>query len=843
MVRNEVGITQLIIVTVTLCICSVGLADRTITATGGNDTIYFGVVNDGGTKRLCVLTKTGSGTLSTGVYNMDTGRLTINGGDGDDHIEAINNDDREGVTFIGIGDLTFTQIYLHGGDDDDELLGTPKADYLYGEGGNDRLVGGDGADHLYGGDGDDFIEGYDGDDVLDGGSGDDFLCGDQGNDTLSGGTGDDTLVGGTGNDTIDGGSGSDKFWCRTVPSPNPNADWDDWPGDLAGSDCGDTVAPVNVEQQEKGDPYDDWVYMANYGHGVTYYHRTTSNPRLLLTDGAAGAVLLLSTGGDKPVTGDFDRDGRNDDVAVFRPTVGTWYFDYDHDGDTDATSVWGEPGDIPVAGDFDGDGQNDDVAVFRPGNRMWYFDYNHNGTVDKTSGPWGSVGDIPFAGSFDADRKCDDVGVFRPSSRMWYYDYDGNGTTDEQHGPWGQSGDLPVVGDFSYNQQNDDVAVFRPSTGGWSYDYLHNGTTDFESHDDWGQSGDIPFAGDFDRDGRYDDVGLFRMSDCRWRYDYNCTANTDDTRGPWGFMGEPLHATHKQYGNSCGPTCLNMVFEHRGDTDPSLRRWFRRDLDDTNSNAVPSAWWPDNAVDVGYHLSMEHILWEGFHEKRQRVPGWSEGAGFMDAHGRLNTANAVSTWLPHDHEGSFYGVRYDMGNVNWTAATGQTTGAVQQWLKNCPGVGWGDEGDQDTGLPFVANKYSDGRNDAYPIKTTVGSGGNFKSMAHLQAVIEGFINHGIPLVVAVENGDHFNTVIGYWRAGGAYYLYTAEPLDGWGRPFYKKPMRWRRMVLSEDMLRDGTGTLVAMMLYGHAARRGVGADWAQKIDDDYDSHLLCGYLR
>ncbi len=835
MARKGWRSTQMIIGAAVLCLGSVGWADRTITATAGNDTIYFGVVNDGGTKKLCVLTRTGSGTLSTGVFNMDTGRLTIRGEGGNDHIEAINNDDKEGVTFGSLNDLTYTQIYLYGGAGDDDITGTTKADYLYGEAGNDRLVGGHGADHLYGGDNDDFLSGSRDNDILDGGNGDDFLVGDQDDDILSGGPGDDILVGGTGDDTIDGGAGTDTWRSRTVPSPNPNTQWDDGDGP-ASSDSTDTAAPVSVERQEKGNPYEDWVYMASYGHGVTYYHRTTSNPELLLADVAAGAVVLQSTGGDRPVSGDFDRDGRDDDVAVFRPTTGTWYYDYNHDGTTDATSAWAVPGDIPVAGDFDGDGQIDDVAVFRPGNRMWYFDYNHNGSTDRTSGPWGSVGDIPIAGSFDTDHKGDDVGVFRPSNRMWYYDYDGNGTTDEQHGPWGAAGDIPVVGDFFYSLQNDDVAVFRPSTGIWYYDYLHDGTTNFESHNDWGLHGDIPLAGDFDSDDRYDDVAVFRLSDCRWRYDYNCTADTDETKGPWGFVGEPLHATHKQYANSCGPTSLNMVFEHLGDANPTQRRYYNRDLDNASDLSVSATGWPATAVDVGYHLSMEHITWNWFHERRQREPTWTEDPSFMGADGRLNTADSTS-------QGSAFDIRYDIGNVNWTAATGSSTGAVQQWLKNCPGVGWGDDGDQTTGLPFVANQYSDGCNDAYPISITIGSGGHFKSMAHLQAVIEGFINHDIPLVVGVENGGHFNVLIGYWRAGSSYYIYTAEPLDGWGRPFYGKPMRWRRMVLSDDMLRDGTGTLVGMMLYGHAARRGVGADWARQIDEDFGSNLLCGYLR
>jgi len=832
--RSLQGTLSVSILLAVISIISPAKASRTINATSGNDTIYFGVVNDGGTRKLAVLTRTGSGTLSTGVFNMDNGRLTINALGGNDRIEAISEENKEGVSFINIVHLTYTEIYLDGGAGNDEIWGTPGSDNLYGGSGIDMLVGKEGADVLNGGSGDDYLWGWPDNDVLLGGSGNDFLLGDQGDDTLDGGPNDDILVGGVHDDVIDGGGGYDRFWCRTVASPNPYAVWDD----LAETDCGDTVPPVNIERTEKINPYNHWAYMFAHGNEVTCFHRTTSNPRQLIADRAAGAQILMAGGGDRPITGDFDRDGRCDDVAVFRPTNQRWFFDYNHDGDTDSTSTWAEPGDIPVAGDFDRDGRLDDVGVYCPSSRMWFFDYNHNGTMDSHSGPWGNPGDIPIAGNFDTDGRCDDVAVFRPGNRMWYLDLNHNGTTDAKYGPWGLAGDIPLAGDFDRDGRNDDVALFRPSTGRWYYDYNHNGNTDSSSGGTWGGHGDIPLAGDFDRDGRYDDVGLFRMREVNWYYDYNANNTTDDKIGPWGYVGEPLHATHKQYGNSCGPTSMNMVFEYLGKTNPGLRRWFRRDLSNTSANPVPSAWWPDNAVDVGYHLSMEHIMWEWFHEKRQRDPGWTEGGNFMSAGHWLNTDDAAGD----TGRGRHYEIEYDMGNVNWNPTLGTSTGRLQKWLKHCPGVGWSDF-NQNKGLPWVANKYSDGLNDARPIPTTIGSGGTFKSLTHLKAVIKGFINNNIPVVVAVENGGHFNTLIGYWELNSTFYIYTAEPLDGWGRPFYSKPMRWRRMELKQDMLGTGTGTLVGIMPYGHAIRQGVGADWAEDLDDTFQSDVLCGYLR
>lgn len=201
---------------------------------------------------------------------------------------------------------------------------------------------------------------------------------------------------------------------------------------------------------------------------------------------------------DLPLTGDFNSDHGDlilDDVAVYRPSTGIFYYDYHHDGNTDARSPswWGMEGDIPFGGDFDCDGHNDDVGVFRESNRTWYYDYNHDCTTNAAIGPWAWEGDKPIVGDFDRDACTDDVAVFRPSNHMWYYDYNHDGTTDEVRGPWGYAEDIPVACDFDGDGYNDDVAVFRPSNRTWYYDYDHNGTTNASSGP-WGNPGDIPIA-------------------------------------------------------------------------------------------------------------------------------------------------------------------------------------------------------------------------------------------------------------------------------------------------------------------------------------------------------------
>jgi hypothetical protein len=214
---------------------------------------------------------------------------------------------------------------------------------------------------------------------------------------------------------------------------------------------------------------------------------------------------------DKPVTGDWDDDGKTD-IGIFGPawardpwaianepglpdvdnyptrpthkaknmpptaaeaTSGGRVLKRTASGKLRADLIdhvfhYGTPGDVPIAGDWNGDGIRA-IGVFRDG--QWTLDLNGDGRFTETDGRYafGEANDLPVIGDFNGDG-VDEIGVYRDG--QWIIDTNGNRQIDAHDTVFalGQEGDRPVVGDWD-GDGTDDPATYRstgPSTGSGS---------------------------------------------------------------------------------------------------------------------------------------------------------------------------------------------------------------------------------------------------------------------------------------------------------------------------------------------------------------------------------------
>jgi hypothetical protein len=136
--------------------------------------------------------------------------------------------------------------------------------------------------------------------------------------------------------------------------------------------------------------------------------------------------------------------GSEVDIAVWRPSTGTWYIIQSSDNAI-KTQQWGQNGDIPVPARYYGKAKVD-MAVWRPSEGKWYLINSFNGATQVVH--YGEPGDIPVPRDYDGDFKSD-IAVWRPSNGQWYIIE--SQTQNHRYNDWQVSS--PSGGGFSWSDQ------------------------------------------------------------------------------------------------------------------------------------------------------------------------------------------------------------------------------------------------------------------------------------------------------------------------------------------------------------------------------------------------------
>jgi hypothetical protein len=207
----------------------------------------------------------------------------------------------------------------------------------------------------------------------------------------------------------------------------------------------------------------------------------------------------LASSADRAFAFDYDHSGKCDHIALYRPGTGTFWILKNSGGTFSPVYAQGDPGkgiggydlassaDRAFAFDYDRSGKRDHIALYRPGTGTFWILKNSGGVfsaVYAQGDPGKGIGGYDLASSadrafaFDYDRigRLDHIALYRPGTgTFWILKNSGGGFTpvysqgDPGKGIGGYDlaspADRSLAFDYDSRGANDHIVLYRPGTG------------------------------------------------------------------------------------------------------------------------------------------------------------------------------------------------------------------------------------------------------------------------------------------------------------------------------------------------------------------------------------------
>jgi hypothetical protein len=250
--------------------------------------------------------------------------------------------------------------------------------------------------------------------------------------------------------------------------------------------------------------------------------------------GSAQTVFPWGVSTDKAAPGDYDGDGKTD-FSIFRPSDGNWWI-FRSSNNTYYSVQFGAGTDIIAQADYDGDGKTD-AAVFRPTAGSWYI--QPSGGSGYYGVTFGLATDLPAPADYDGDGKAD-IGVWRDSNKTFYSNNSSNGQLAVSSLQAAVSGNnTPVSGDYDGDGRAD-YAIRNGNN--WTIKNSSNNQTNTIT---WQNAADISVQNDYDGDGKVD-IAVWNNSTGNW-FIRQSGSNNSLRQVAWGMTGDiPVPAYYRR---------------------------------------------------------------------------------------------------------------------------------------------------------------------------------------------------------------------------------------------------------------------------------------------------------